>query len=199
MHVRLLRLVLGLALLRGALLTRGPVVTTPHDSRQVQRQRPPSSSQGGPGRAVVVAAIVGLVVVVAGAAGPVGDLPGREFYATAAQIFPVLLVPLALDRRAHGGWRTAGLPRWSLIGSLLLGELFALVALSGTFATERTRDYQDYIASDLQGADLKRVMEDGPLVAGSPAISQVFAAFTAGALVVAVVSVFVLTTARAEQ
>jgi hypothetical protein len=66
---------------------------------------------------------------------PVGRIPGPDFYATAAQIIPVLLVALSVERAARELWAVT--PRWMrgyTFTALAASELCAILASSGVIA-----------------------------------------------------------------
>ena len=68
--------------------------------------------------------------------GNIGVAPGPGYYGSVAQIVPVLLVALAVERRSSSvfGALPAGVYRYLLFAALGLAELCAVVAASGAFA-----------------------------------------------------------------
>jgi hypothetical protein len=150
---------------------------------------------------ISIGAFVGLVFLTM-AFSPWGELPGKDFYAIAAQVIPVLLVALAIDTSTEDHSR---FPKWGyeLVFTMLVdGEVIAFVALSGTFAA----DSQTYraVADDtwlgnpiFEEPDIDRVIKEGPLVGGSFLASLVFATLTSLALVSALVGVVLRAAFRA--
>jgi hypothetical protein len=66
---------------------------------------------------------------------PLGEFPDPDFYSSAAQIIPVLLVALAVESSARELWETvAPWVRWYTFIVLAAGELAAIVASSGVIA-----------------------------------------------------------------
>jgi hypothetical protein len=140
-------------------------------------------------RWVVAAGIVAAVAVVVVAILPGPTLPEQAFYGVAAQIFPVLLVALVVEARMDDFWRERPRSvRWPLFATLGLGELFALVAASGTLAaTPAMYDKwagRNFLWGTLFGrADVDRVRKAGVFVAWNPQWSLVVATVVGIALV----------------
>jgi hypothetical protein len=118
------------------------------------------------------------------------ELPGRNYYATAAQVIPVLVVALALEARAQKVFpndqpaRTA--LKIQLFLFLLLGEAAAFLGMSGALGGEGTS--RDHTHPHVNGA------EEG-MVATTDFLSNLLAALTGagligGFLVVVLVAIF---------
>jgi hypothetical protein len=136
MGERLLRLALGLLLVRAVLRSVPPpakVEVHAVASRGIWRSA--VRRLWLPGLLVVVAA-----ALVIGGEGDWGDrLPGQDFYIFGAQTFPVLLVALAVEMREP----RRRVPKGSFITILValgVGELVAVLALSGTIAATDAPD-----------------------------------------------------------
>jgi hypothetical protein len=130
----LLRLAIGLLLFRAAV--RG--ASSPHDvgtpaAAPRRRWRAAVKRLWLPALLIAVGALL-----VVGAMGEWDDkLPGKDFYGFGAQTFPVLLVALAVELRDSKRPIQKG-PFITILVALGLGELVAVVALSGTIAEDAT-------------------------------------------------------------
>lgn len=70
-----------------------------------------------------------------------GNLPDEAFYAMAAQVIPVLIVALAVESRAHTFWdQMPNVFNYQVVFFLAVGELSAILAVSGVMATSEYSD-----------------------------------------------------------
>ena len=193
---RVLVALLGLALLLGAARGRAGLSAPRHQAT--------TRAAAGPKRIFAVIATLALIVVAFlcfMAFSPWGDLPGKDFYAIAAQVIPVLLVALAIETHRDV---LSDFPRWGywlVFGALVVGEVIAFIALSGTLAAPSNTYYA--VADDkwlghpiFDERNIYRVIKDGPLVAGSFLGSLIFAIATAVALVAALIGVIFIAALR---
>ena len=107
---------------------------------------------------------------------PTGYLPGDNFYVVSAQIFPVLLVALAVEARMRAVWDNVPLgSKIPLIVALGVGELLSIVAASGVLSVDDPED----------------PLDDG-LVAPTFLMSEIIAFATAMCLITSFVGVYVV-------
>ncbi|HET9736957.1 MAG TPA: hypothetical protein VFP78_02465 [Solirubrobacteraceae bacterium] len=153
---------------------------------------------------VVIAVAVAIVVVIAlivGAVSDVGKLPRKDFYGFAAGILPVLLLALAWEERAQRavGPISVGLRRL-IVGALGVGEVLAVVAVSGTLEP-REDVYTDYTTKTLGlgDADVDHMIEEAALVAPSFGWSLVIATLVSITLALSLVGVLSIAFAPGEK
>ena len=132
MAERLLRLALGLLLFAPpCAVRRDPAEVERHVARDGRFWRSAVRWLWLPALLVVVAA-----ALFVGGEGDWDDrLPGKDFYIFGAQAFPVLLVALAVEMREPRRRVPKG-PFITILVALGVGELVAVVALSGTIAAD---------------------------------------------------------------
>jgi hypothetical protein len=166
--------------------------------------RAPTKRGGSNGRdTVVVIAVFGMIaalalILIVGAVSDVGKLPSRDFYGFAAGILPVLLLAFAWEERAQKAFRRMGL-RQMIIGTLGVGEVLAVLAVSGTLEPARTA-YQDYAEDTLdESHTLAHVIDEGALVAPSFGWSLVLATLVSFSLAVSLIGVLSIAFARSDD
>jgi hypothetical protein len=124
-------------------------------------------AEDGLGRNVTIPVSLALPIVLAAIAGifiyftDEGVLPVSQFYGTAAQIIPILMVAFALERRAieFVSDPQARIYRIQLFLFLLVGELFALLGASGAL---RDPDHpKAFAAGSVGGQDWSNVIAAG--------------------------------------
>ena len=84
----------------------------------------------------LIPSLVVIVAVLVLAAWPGGQRAEVSFYETTAQIFPVLLVGLAVEDRLQG-FSEALSPayRWQIVLAVVVGEFVSVLAVSGAVAS----------------------------------------------------------------
>jgi len=164
---RLLRLAIGLLLFRAAIRSApSPAAVEQHPVGIRRRWHSAVRRHWLPALLVVVAAALAV-----GGLVDWGDrLPGKDFYSFGAQTFPVLLVALAVELREPPR-RVGTRPFITILVALGVGELLAVLALSGTISPD-PKTYENYA---------------GALVAWNECWSKLFATAVAVSLAWAVI------------
>lgn len=124
--------------------------------------------------ATLAAVLVGAGVV----ASPWGYFPGPDFYASAAQIMPVLLVALAVESSAHELW--ASVPTWLRLYTfsvLAAGEVSAILASAGILASapEDATQPEPFVGPGLVGTNILLALTVAGLIVGF--VSVMYLAF----------------------
>ena len=130
---------------------------------------PPSEAKASNARSGTLAVALAPLVVVAVVLLPWGSFPTPNFYSSAAQTIPVLLVALAVESSARELWEAvAPWIRVYTFVALAVGELAAIVGASGVIASAPgDADHPEiYVGPGAAGTNVLLACTAAGLVAG---------------------------------